>query len=170
MYQFSGVNTITFYAVEIFQDTGTTMNKTTCTIMLGVVRLIFTIIACIAMRKFGRRTLTFISGNDRRDAINKESRKTNFYTSPLRYWMRCYDDWTRCLSLLPTNVEDGRSTNWANCYLVPRGMHFHIHHHLYIRIFGGAVGNDRWTVSTESSWYRGWYDNMYGTYFCIPCR
>ncbi|XP_037050880.1 facilitated trehalose transporter Tret1-2 homolog [Bradysia coprophila] len=62
MYQFSGVNTITFYAVEIFQETGTTMNKTTCTIMLGVVRLIFTIIACIAMRKYGRRTLTFISG------------------------------------------------------------------------------------------------------------
>lgn len=62
MYQFSGVNTITFYAVEIFQDTGTTMNKTACTIMLGVVRLIFTIIACICMRRFGRRPLTFVSG------------------------------------------------------------------------------------------------------------
>lgn len=62
MYQFSGVNTITFYAVEIFQDSGTTMNKTTCTIMLGVVRLLFTILACIAMRRFGRRTLTFVSG------------------------------------------------------------------------------------------------------------
>lgn len=67
MYQFSGVNTITFYAVEIFQDTGTTMNKTTCTIMLGVVRLLFTIIACIAMRRFGRRTLTFVSGNNKKD-------------------------------------------------------------------------------------------------------
>lgn len=63
MYQFSGVNTITFYAVEIFQDSGTTMNKTTCTIMLGVVRLIFTIIGCVCMRKFGRRTLTFVSGD-----------------------------------------------------------------------------------------------------------
>lgn len=66
MYQFSGVNTITFYAVEIFQDTGTTMNKTTCTIMLGIVRLVFTIIACVAMRKFGRRTLTFVSGSNRK--------------------------------------------------------------------------------------------------------
>lgn len=54
---------VTFYAVEIFEDSGTTMNKTTCTIMLGVVRLIFTIIACISMRKFGRRQLTFVSGN-----------------------------------------------------------------------------------------------------------
>uniref|UniRef100_A0A6B2EJE2 Putative sugar transporter n=1 Tax=Phlebotomus kandelakii TaxID=1109342 RepID=A0A6B2EJE2_9DIPT len=62
IYQFSGVNTITFYAVEIFQDSGTTMDKNMCTIVLGVVRLIFTIIACIALRKCGRRPLTFVSG------------------------------------------------------------------------------------------------------------
>lgn len=62
MYQFSGVNAITFYAVEIFQDSGTTMNKYMCTILLGVVRLICTIIACIILRKCGRRPLTFISG------------------------------------------------------------------------------------------------------------
>ncbi|CAO1310729.1 unnamed protein product [Diamesa hyperborea] len=62
MYQFSGVNTITFYAVEIFRDVGTTMDKNTCTILLGVIRFIFTIIACIALRRCGRRPLTFISG------------------------------------------------------------------------------------------------------------
>ncbi|CAD7076969.1 unnamed protein product [Hermetia illucens] len=62
MYQFSGVNTITFYAVEIFRDSGTTMNTYTCTILLGVVRLIFTIVACISLRRCGRRPLTFISG------------------------------------------------------------------------------------------------------------
>uniref|UniRef100_A0A7G3AKB0 Putative facilitated trehalose transporter tret1-2 n=1 Tax=Lutzomyia longipalpis TaxID=7200 RepID=A0A7G3AKB0_LUTLO len=62
MYQFSGVNTITFYAVEIFQDSGTQMDKNMCTIVLGVVRLAFTIIACIALRRCGRRPLTFISG------------------------------------------------------------------------------------------------------------
>lgn len=62
MYQFSGVNTITFYAVDIFRDVGTTMDKNTCTIMLGVVRFVFTIIACIALRRCGRRPLTFISG------------------------------------------------------------------------------------------------------------
>uniref|UniRef100_A0A182J2R0 Facilitated trehalose transporter Tret1 n=1 Tax=Anopheles atroparvus TaxID=41427 RepID=A0A182J2R0_ANOAO len=62
MYQFSGVNTITFYAVEIFRDSGTTMDKYTCTILLGVVRLIFTIVGAILLRRCGRRPLTFISG------------------------------------------------------------------------------------------------------------
>lgn len=61
MYQFSGVNTITFYAVEIFRDTGTTWDKNTCAIVLGVVRLAFTIVGCVAMRSCGRRTLSFIS-------------------------------------------------------------------------------------------------------------
>ena len=61
VYQFGGVNTITFYAVEIFAETGSTMDKNTCTIMIGVVRLIFTIIAIMSLRKFGRRTLTFVS-------------------------------------------------------------------------------------------------------------
>lgn len=61
LYQFSGVNTITFYAVQIFQDTGTTLDKNTCTILMGVIRLIVTIGATIAMRKCGRRPLTFVS-------------------------------------------------------------------------------------------------------------
>lgn len=61
IYQFSGVNTITFYAVKIFQETGTSMDKYTCTMILGSIRLLFTIIACIALRRCGRRPLTFIS-------------------------------------------------------------------------------------------------------------
>lgn len=61
VYQFGGVNTVTFYAVEIFAETGSTMDKNTCTIILGVVRLVFTIVAIIALRKFGRRFLTFVS-------------------------------------------------------------------------------------------------------------
>lgn len=62
MYQFSGVNTITFYAVDIISQTGIAANKFVLTIILGVCRLIFTVVACIAMRKCGRRPLTFISG------------------------------------------------------------------------------------------------------------
>lgn len=61
VYQFGGVNTVTFYAVEIFAETGSTMDKNACTIMIGVVRLIFTITAIMALRKFGRRLLTFVS-------------------------------------------------------------------------------------------------------------
>lgn len=61
IYQFGGVNTITFYAVEMFGETGSTMDKYTCTIMLGVVRLVFTVISIMSLRKFGRRFLTFVS-------------------------------------------------------------------------------------------------------------
>lgn len=62
MYQFSGVNTITFYAVEIFQDSGSTMDKYTCTIVLGALRFLFTIVACLSLRRCGRRPLSFVSG------------------------------------------------------------------------------------------------------------
>jgi hypothetical protein len=62
MYQFSGVNTITFYAVDIFRDSGTQMDKNVATIILGALRLLFTIIACISLRRCGRRPLSFISG------------------------------------------------------------------------------------------------------------
>lgn len=62
LYQSSGVNVITFYAVAIFQEAGSSFDKYTCTIILGVVRLVFTIVACIALRRVGRRPLSFISG------------------------------------------------------------------------------------------------------------
>ncbi|CRK92768.1 CLUMA_CG006249, isoform A [Clunio marinus] len=62
LYQFSGVNTITFYAVEIFQDSGTNLDKYTCTVILGALRFTFTILACILLRRSGRRPLSFISG------------------------------------------------------------------------------------------------------------
>lgn len=61
VYQFGGVNTITFYAVSIFEETGSQLDKYTCTIILGVIRLIFTMAAAMALRKFGRRSLTFVS-------------------------------------------------------------------------------------------------------------
>ncbi|KAK6638460.1 hypothetical protein RUM43_006727, partial [Polyplax serrata] len=61
-YQFSGVNTITFYAVEVFEESGAQVNKYLATVILGLVRVIFTIVACISLRKCGRRPLTMISG------------------------------------------------------------------------------------------------------------
>lgn len=62
MYQLSGVNAFTFYAVDIFNMVGTPWNKNTCTIILGLTRLSFTIVGCVASRRCGRRPLTFISG------------------------------------------------------------------------------------------------------------
>jgi len=49
----------TFFTV---QDSGTSMNKYLATVILGVVRLVATIAACIALRRCGRRPLTMISG------------------------------------------------------------------------------------------------------------
>lgn len=62
IYQFSGVNPITFYAVDIFQQSGTDINKYTATVILGSVRLVLTLVACVLMRKCGRRVLTVVSG------------------------------------------------------------------------------------------------------------
>lgn len=61
LYQFSGVNTVTFYAVDVFNKSGTKWDANTCTIVMGVIRLIFTIVGCISMRHFGKRPLTFLS-------------------------------------------------------------------------------------------------------------
>ena len=61
IYQWSGTNVITFYAVEIFKDSGATLNKYLAAVILGVVRLASTIVACILCRRCGRRPLTMIS-------------------------------------------------------------------------------------------------------------
>lgn len=62
LYQWSGVNAITFYAVDIFNQSGTKMDPNTATIILGLIRFLFTIVACIMLRRMGRRPLSFISG------------------------------------------------------------------------------------------------------------
>ncbi|XP_034938064.1 facilitated trehalose transporter Tret1-like isoform X2 [Chelonus insularis] len=61
IYQWSGTNAVTFYAVDIFQQSGATMNKYLATTILGIVRLLSTILACVLCRKCGRRPLTMIS-------------------------------------------------------------------------------------------------------------
>ncbi|XP_032669321.1 facilitated trehalose transporter Tret1-like isoform X2 [Odontomachus brunneus] len=61
IYQWSGTNVITFYAVEIFKDSGASLNKYLAAVILGIVRLTSTIAACILCRKCGRRPLTMVS-------------------------------------------------------------------------------------------------------------
>ncbi|XP_026328667.1 facilitated trehalose transporter Tret1-like isoform X2 [Hyposmocoma kahamanoa] len=61
IYQWCGINTITFYAVQIFEFSGTSMDKYWATMSLGVLRLISTVAGCIMCRRFGRRPLTFVS-------------------------------------------------------------------------------------------------------------
>ncbi|XP_066589866.1 facilitated trehalose transporter Tret1-like isoform X2 [Prorops nasuta] len=62
IYQCSGTNVLTFYAVEIFRDSGVSLDKVyTVTVVLGVVRLTATIMACILCKRLGRRPLTMLS-------------------------------------------------------------------------------------------------------------
>ncbi|XP_024944312.1 facilitated trehalose transporter Tret1 isoform X1 [Cephus cinctus] len=61
IYQWSGTNALTFYAVDIIKDSGATVDKYLATVILGVVRLASTIAACILCRRCGRRPLTLIS-------------------------------------------------------------------------------------------------------------
>ncbi|XP_054011860.1 facilitated trehalose transporter Tret1-like isoform X1 [Hylaeus anthracinus] len=61
IYQWSGTNVITFYAVEIFKDSGSTINNYLAAVILGVVRLASTIAACILCKRYGRRSLTMVS-------------------------------------------------------------------------------------------------------------
>ncbi|KAJ8679358.1 hypothetical protein QAD02_015145 [Eretmocerus hayati] len=61
IYQWTGTNAITFYSVEIVENSGIKLDKYMVTVFLGVVRLVFTIVACVACRKFGRRPMTFLS-------------------------------------------------------------------------------------------------------------
>ncbi|XP_045524198.1 facilitated trehalose transporter Tret1-like isoform X2 [Pieris brassicae] len=61
IYQWCGVNTITFYAVEVFEASGATLDKYSLTISMGVLRVIFTVVGCILCRRCGRRPLTFVS-------------------------------------------------------------------------------------------------------------
>ncbi|VVC33703.1 Hypothetical protein CINCED_3A016009 [Cinara cedri] len=59
--QFSGLNIVTFYAVEVIKDSGSTIDKYKATVVLGIIRLIFTVIGCILMRRLGRKPLSYIS-------------------------------------------------------------------------------------------------------------
>ncbi|XP_076293070.1 facilitated trehalose transporter Tret1 isoform X2 [Lasioglossum baleicum] len=61
IYQWSGTNVITFYAVEIFKDSGSSLDKYLAAVILGAVRLTSTIAACILCRRCGRRPLTMVS-------------------------------------------------------------------------------------------------------------
>lgn len=61
--QFSGVNAVAFYSVSLMQDTlgADGMDKYTATILIDVVRLIMSTVACILLRRVGRRRLALLS-------------------------------------------------------------------------------------------------------------
>ncbi|XP_031631302.1 facilitated trehalose transporter Tret1-like [Contarinia nasturtii] len=61
--QFSGVNAVIFYTVTILRESlGANINEYIATMVIDVVRLVASLIACIAVKNMGRRTLTLWSG------------------------------------------------------------------------------------------------------------
>lgn len=62
IYQMSGTNPLTFYAVNIFRLVGRPLEEAyVLTVMSGFIRLLFTIVGCVLMLRCRRRTLTFVS-------------------------------------------------------------------------------------------------------------
>ncbi|XP_025016625.1 facilitated trehalose transporter Tret1-like [Tetranychus urticae] len=60
--QFSGINAVLFYTVDIFHSSGSTINDNLATIIIGVIQVIATFIACILTDRLGRRFLLIASG------------------------------------------------------------------------------------------------------------
>lgn len=60
--QFSGINAVMFYTVSIFQSAGY-KNSELATVVIGVVQVIATLVACFLMDKMGRKKLLIIAGS-----------------------------------------------------------------------------------------------------------
>jgi MFS family permease len=59
--QFSGVNAVAFYTVDILKGVGSGMDAFLATNIIGLVRVVMSVVACILMRRFGRRLLAVCS-------------------------------------------------------------------------------------------------------------
>ena len=59
--QYSGVNAVAFYTVTILADMGSGLDAFLATIIIGLVRVVMSVVACILARWCGRRPLSVIS-------------------------------------------------------------------------------------------------------------
>ncbi|CAN8003991.1 unnamed protein product [Ixodes hexagonus] len=59
--QFCGINVVTFYSVAIFESADSGIPAADCTILLGVVQVVASLVATLLMDRAGRRLLMFIS-------------------------------------------------------------------------------------------------------------
>ncbi|XP_065302126.1 facilitated trehalose transporter Tret1-2 homolog [Dermacentor albipictus] len=59
--QFCGINVVTFYAVKIFESSGSDISAANCTIMLGVVQVIASLGSSVLIDRVGRRILMLVS-------------------------------------------------------------------------------------------------------------
>ncbi|XP_062129246.1 facilitated trehalose transporter Tret1-2 homolog [Drosophila sulfurigaster albostrigata] len=59
--QWTGINAIMFYSTSIFEDVGSGLSGTICTILIGATQVVMTLIATMIIDKAGRRILLLIS-------------------------------------------------------------------------------------------------------------
>lgn len=59
--QFSGINAVIFFATQIFKDAGSTMDPSTCTIIIGVVQVLMTFASAALVERAGRKILLLFS-------------------------------------------------------------------------------------------------------------
>lgn len=59
--QMSGINAVIFYAVDIFNAAGSTLDPSVCSIIIGVIQVIATYIGMMLVDRAGRRILLLIS-------------------------------------------------------------------------------------------------------------
>ncbi|CAH0562563.1 unnamed protein product [Brassicogethes aeneus] len=59
--QMSGINAVIFYTTKIFEAAGSSLDKTVCTTIVGVVNFVSTFIAATLIDKLGRKILLYIS-------------------------------------------------------------------------------------------------------------
>ncbi|CAH0403610.1 unnamed protein product [Chilo suppressalis] len=61
--QFSGVNAVAFYSIEIVEKAvGNGFDRYLAMIIIDLVRVVMSVVACVICKMYGRRPLTFISG------------------------------------------------------------------------------------------------------------
>ncbi|BES87559.1 Facilitated trehalose transporter Tret1 [Nesidiocoris tenuis] len=61
--QFSGINAMIFYTVEIFEDAGSTIDSNLAAIIVGLVNLSSTLVATFLIDRLGRKILLYISSS-----------------------------------------------------------------------------------------------------------
>lgn len=59
--QFSGINAVIFYTTKIFKESGSTLEETICTTIVGVVNFVSTFMAALLIDRLGRKVLLYIS-------------------------------------------------------------------------------------------------------------
>lgn len=61
--QFSGINAVIFYSVQIFQSAGSKLDPSVCSIIVGVVQVLMTFASAALVERAGRKILLLISSS-----------------------------------------------------------------------------------------------------------